>query len=232
MLFIIIALLILFVAGFYASVHILQWFVDYLAIRYTVNVATLSPLEAVMNIMQLTLLLVLMVCLPILVFVFISYIRPALYLHERRLLIYVPLSLLLGALGALFGWYLSVEIFIPYFDGFSRLLQLQNMWSLNYLTSFVIMDLFIFFLVFQIPLIVTVLHSLGFLQTKNMVSLRKIVVLLSVVLGAVVTPPDVISQLIVAAPLYVLFELSIQYCRFKDSRQARRSVKKRRARAR
>ena len=100
------------------------------------------------------------------------------------------------------------------------------MWSLGYLTGFVIMILFIFFLIFQIPLIVIVLHGLNILKTKNITALRKAVIVASVVIGAIVTPPDVISQLIVAVPFYLLFELSIQYCRWKDFRQNRRQIKK------
>ncbi|GBR72561.1 twin arginine-targeting protein translocase TatC [Candidatus Termititenax aidoneus] len=202
----------------------LQWFVDFLSANYAVTVATLSPVEAVMNIMQLTLLLMLIVCLPLILLFIISYVRPALYEHEQRLLFYVPISFTLGLAGSVFGWFLAIKIFIPYFDSFSHLLQLHSMWSLNYLTGFVITNLLIFFLIFQVPLLVVVLHSLNILKVQDIGRLRRMVVLASVIIGAIVTPPDVISQLVVALPFYLLFELSIQYCRYKEWRTAAKAV--------
>jgi sec-independent protein translocase protein TatC len=198
--------------------------VDFLSTNYAVTVATLSPVEAVMNIMQLTLLLMLIVCLPLVLLFIISYVRPALYDHEQRLLIYVPLSFVLGVAGSIFGWFLAIKIFIPYFDGFSHLLQLHSMWSLNYLTGFVITNLLIFFLIFQVPLLVVVLYNLKILKLQDIGKLRRVVILASVIIGAVVTPPDVISQLVVALPFYLLFELSIQYCRYREWRTAAKTI--------
>jgi sec-independent protein translocase protein TatC len=212
----------LFCLGFWCSIQILQWFVDFLSANYAVTVATLSPVEAVMNIMQLTLLLMLIVCLPGILLFIISYVRPALYDHERRLLIYVPVSFALGVAGSVFGWFLSIKVFIPYFDGFSHLLRLQSMWSLNYLTGFVITNLLIFFLIFQVPLLVLVLHGLKILNVQDLGRLRRMVIVVSLIFGAVVTPPDVVSQLVVALPFYLLFELSVQYCRRKEKRLADR----------
>ncbi|MDR1997003.1 MAG: twin-arginine translocase subunit TatC [Candidatus Margulisbacteria bacterium] len=212
----------LFAAGFYFAVHILRWLVAYLAAGYGVNIAILSPMEAIISIMQLALLLTLIVCVPVIILLFINYVRPALYENERRILVYVPVGLALGCAGSLFGWYLSLHIFLPYFEKFSRLLGVQNVWTLEHLTGFVIGNLFIFFLVFQIPLIIISLHALGLLKTGDMALLRKVVLVAALVIGATVTPPDVASQLLVALPFYLLFELSIQYCRFKEKRQKKK----------
>jgi sec-independent protein translocase protein TatC len=221
LLFLLLFFLLLFGAAFYCSVHILQWLVGYLSAAYNVNVAILSPMEAVLNIMQLALLLLLIIGLPALLLWAVSYVRPALYAHERRYLHYVPLSLIFGLLGSAFGWYLATSVFLPYFENFSRMLNVQNIWSLNYLLGFVLTNLLVFFLVFQIPLVVIILRGLGFIKTAKLASLRKIVILISVVVGALITPPDAVSQLIVALPFYLLFELSIQYCRLKEKIQAR-----------
>ncbi|MDR1453652.1 MAG: twin-arginine translocase subunit TatC [Candidatus Margulisbacteria bacterium] len=225
MIFLLLFLLGLFCLGFWCSIHILQWFVDFLSASYAVTVATLSPVEAVMNVMQLTLLLMLIVCLPAILLFILNYVRPALYERERRLLIYVPISFALGIAGSVFGWFLAIKVFIPYFDSFSHLLQLQSMWSLNYLTGFVITNLLIFFLVFQVPLLVLVLYSLKILDVQDISRLRRVVIVISLIFGAIVTPPDVVSQLTVALPFYLLFELSVQYCRYKEKRAVAKIAK-------
>lgn len=217
MLWLFLFLLILFCISFYYSVQILQWLVSYLSATYSVQLAVLSPMEAVLNIMQLALLLMLIVCVPLILLALLNYIRPALYEKERQFLAYIPVSLVLGLMGSAFGWYMATQIFLPYFSNFSKMLNVQNLWSLNYLAGFIITNLFIFFLVFQLPIIVVVLHRLGILKTQNMTFVRKLVVVISLVVGAIVTPTlDIATQLIVAVPFYLLFELSIQYCRLKE----------------
>ena len=206
----------LFLAGFYCSVQILRWLVGYISVAYQVQAAILSPLGAIVSIMQLTLLFMLVVSAPLLLLIIISYVRPALYASERRILVYAPVSLGLGVLGSLFGLYLSLHVFLPYFNGFSRLLGVQNIWDLEQLSGFVIGNTFIFFLLFQTPLAILLLHRLGWLKTDNLALLRKVVLIVALVVGALVTPPDVTSQLIVALPIYLLVELSIQYCRFRE----------------
>ena len=225
MLLLILLLLGLFCIGFYYAVQILQWLVSYLSAVYNIQLAVLSPMESILNIMQLTLLLMLVVCVPLILWALIAYVRPALYAKERGYLLYVPVSLLLGILGGVFGWYLSIRIFLPYFAGFAKILNVQNLWSLNYLVGFIITNLFVFFLVFQLPIVIVVLHSLGILKTRDMAVVRKLVVVISLVIGALVTPPDVASQLMVALPFYLLFELSVQYCRFKEKLAARRTLR-------
>ena len=220
-LLVLIILLGLFLAGFYFAIQILHWLTTHLAAIYNVQVAVLSPVEAIMSIMQLTLLLLLIVCLPLVLLAIISYIRPALYANERRLLLYAPLSLVLGVLGSLFSLYLSLNIFIPYFDNFSQILGVQNLWSLERLAGFIIGNLFVFFLIFQVPLVIRLLHALGWIKIKDVHFLRKVIIVISLIVAALVTPPDVPSQLIVAFPFYLLFELSIQYCRYKEKSTVR-----------
>jgi sec-independent protein translocase protein TatC len=213
----------LFLSGFYCSIQALRWLVNYVSAAYQVQAAILSPPEAILSIMQLTLLFMLIVSAPALLLFVIRYVRPALYDSERRILMYVPVSLGLGVLGSLFGLYLALNIFLPYFNGFSQLLGAQNIWALERLSGFVISNMFIFFLLFQTPLVILFLHGLGWLKTTNLTLLRKVVLIVALIAGAIVTPPDVASQIIVALPIYLLVELSIQYCRCKEKLARRRS---------
>ena len=69
----------------------------------------------------------------------------------------------------------------------------------------------------QVPLIVIILFNIGLLKLNNLTLLRKAVLVLSVVFGAVATPTvDVFSQMLVAVPFYLLFEIALQYCIFKQ----------------
>ncbi len=207
-------LLILFSAGYYASLKILNLLVSYFTTSYKdISVIALTPYDIVVTILRLDLLMMTAVVLPFLLVAGINYVLPALYEKEKRLLYYVPVMAVLGTLGIVFGWAMAIKIFIPYLQNFATLVNITNSWSVIELISFILTICTIFAVVFQIPIVVTVLVNLNVIKLDQLVRLRKGIVVLALIFGAAVTPQtDPVSQLVVALPFYLLFELSIQFC--------------------
>jgi sec-independent protein translocase protein TatC len=93
------------------------------------------------------------------------------------------------------------------------------MWSLQSYINFVLSLTLIFGLAFQMPIAIVFAEKMGLVTIKALASSRKFVVLGLVVIAAIATPPDVISQIALAVPLYVLYEVSILVCRISRKRK-------------
>jgi sec-independent protein translocase protein TatC len=203
-------------AGYWYSIKILIFMVQYLRQAFDVAVISLAPHDIILTILKIDLLMVSLIMLPVFIIMAVYYIAPALYENEKKFIVYIPLMFILAALGLSFGWILSIKIFIPYLQSFSTLVGIPNNWSIVNLISFILTMCMVFMLIFQLPIIITMLVNLNILDLKKIKNIRKVAVLISVILGAVVTPPDVASQLLVALPFFLLFEMTIQYIKLKQ----------------
>jgi len=166
------------------------------------------------------------VLLPFILLWIINYLRPALYDHERRYLSLVPTVYFLSIVGMVVGWYVSVVVLIPQLQSFSGIAGIQNLWSINNIVSFILCNLWVCAVMFQIPLVISSLHSLKLINLKKLANARKTVIVVAIIIGAVVTPTvDAISQFVVAGIIYFLFEGSIQYCLVKEKLSKRKHAR-------
>ena len=138
-----------------------------------------------------------------------AFVAPGLYRHEKR---YV-LPLLFGGsffflLGILFGYFIALPVGFRFLLGYAADL-IKPMPSMKEYLSFAIKFLLAFGLVFEFPVVLVMLARIGILDAKMMAKQRKYAILLIFIFAAVITPPDLISQLIMAFPLIGLYELSI-----------------------
>ncbi|TFJ93881.1 twin-arginine translocase subunit TatC [Lentibacillus salicampi] len=147
--------------------------------------------------------------LPILCLQVWLFIRPGLTKPERNAtLMYVPVSFLLFIAGILFGYLIFVELIIPFLlslnDGmFNEIFTYDRYFKL--LFRIVIP----FALFFEIPIIVMFLTRLGIMTPDFMRRTRKYAYLILVIIGAFITPPDFMLQLVAIVPLIILYEISI-----------------------
>lgn len=146
---------------------------------------------------------------PIIIWQIWRFIVPALYPHEKRYLaILVPVSVFLFIGGVLFAYFtvfpLAVFVLIQLASEFEPMLTISK-----YL-SFTLAFLIPFGLVFELPLVVYFLTSIGVITPEWLLRNRKYAIVITVILAAVLTPgPDPISQMIMAAPMVILYEAGI-----------------------
>lgn len=147
---------------------------------------------------------------PIICWQLMSFILPALYKHERKIF-YVLLffSVVLFVTGIVFAYFfvlrLALNALLFTFSG-----ELIPEITADYYISFVLKFLLPFGIVFEIPLFVYFLSKIGVIKPEHLRKNRKYVLLVILVLAAMLTPPDIISQLMLAAPMYLLYEISIK----------------------
>jgi len=174
------------------------------------KLVTLSPAEVVVSYMRISLISALIVSSPWVFYQLWMFIGAGLYPKEKRAIrMAVPFSVILFILGALFFLLIVAPICIRFFLKFHSMLGLTPNWTLNYYVSFISMLMLVFGLAFQMPILIFFLNKAGLVSLQALYASRKYVLLGIVILAAMVTPPDVISQVTLAIPLYILFELGI-----------------------
>ena len=166
----------------------------------------MQPGEAFFTYLKIDIVTGFLIALPVVFFHVWRFFLPALTKTERAVLgLIVPMSVILFFAGLAFSFFLILPTALKFFMGFGTE-DLQTMFSFQNYFDFVIMFVLPFGFVFQLPLIITVLGKLGILTSEFLGKYRRIVFFLSFVVGALVTSPDVFTQVAVAIPVMLLYE--------------------------
>lgn len=137
------------------------------------------------------------------------FIAPGLYDSERKWMIPIALcSAVFFVSGALFGYYIVFPFGFQFFLGFATDV-ITPMPSVREYFSFSTSMLFAFGFIFELPLFIFFLARLGLVTHKSLRKHQKYAILASFIVGAILTPPDVVSQLLMAGPLCILYEVGI-----------------------
>ena len=144
-----------------------------------------------------------------------KFIAPGLYKHEKTAILpYLILTPILFFLGGMLVYYLIMPLAIKFFlsfesSGISTNLPIQLEAKVNEYLSLVMKLIFAFGLSFQLPVVLSLLARIGVVDSKFLKERRKYVVVIIFTAAAVLTPPDPITQIGLAIPLLILYELSI-----------------------
>ena len=144
-----------------------------------------------------------------------KFIAPGLYKHEKKAIMpYLVLTPILFLLGGMLVYYLIMPLAIKFFLSFESVglntsLPIQLEAKVNEYLSLVMKLIFEFGLSFQLPIVLSLLARIGFIDAKFLKERRKYVVVIIFGAAALLTPPDPITQIGLAIPLLLLYELSI-----------------------
>ncbi|NUY80917.1 twin-arginine translocase subunit TatC [Flavobacterium sp. MAH-1] len=147
---------------------------------------------------------------PYILWEFWRFISPALYEKERKgARLFISVSSLLFFLGVLFGYYLIIPMSVNFFATFKVSDLIKNQFNLDSYISMFKTSLIACGLFFELPVIIYFLSRLGLVSAEFLRKTRKYSVVGILVVAAIVTPPDVVSQIIVSIPMLIIFEGSI-----------------------
>lgn len=138
------------------------------------------------------------------------FVKPALHKHEKgyaRSVIFY--SSLLFFVGVLFGYYIILPLSIHFLGSYEVSSQVINQINLNSYISTFLSVLLASGVVFELPIVIYFLSKVGLVTPSFMRTYRKHAYVLVLVLAAIITPPDVFSQILVSIPLIILYEISI-----------------------
>lgn len=149
---------------------------------------------------------------PIIIWQITKFVGPGLSRSEELKFLAVLIGgLLLFFVGTLFGILVVVPFTLQFFLSLNTV-GITGMYSIKEYISYIVSLLFSFGVIFEIPVVTAVLTSFGLLKPQWMRSGRRIILVLCFVIGAIITPPDIASQTMVALPMYMLFELGVIVC--------------------
>ena len=164
--------------------------------------------------MKVTLMLSFLLALPYVLYQIWAFVAPGLYAHEKRLV--PPLiiaSVFLFFTGMSFAYFIVFPMAFGFITRFAPV-GVVVMTDIDKYVSFVMTTFLAFGVTFQVPVVVIVLVRVGLVSIAKLKEIRPYVIVGSFVVGAVFTPPDMLSQFMLAIPLWLLYELGILVARF------------------
>ncbi|MCX5632994.1 MAG: twin-arginine translocase subunit TatC [Phycisphaerae bacterium] len=145
-----------------------------------------------------------------------KFISAGLYVRERKFVyIIMPVCAALFIIGALFFLFVIAPIMIRFFIGFDAgIKSIQTQVTLSSYINFMFSMMLVFGACFQMPVAIVAVNRIGIVSVENLKKARKYVLLAIFIIAAVATPSaDMISQIALAVPMYILYELGILFCR-------------------
>lgn len=138
------------------------------------------------------------------------FISPALYEHERKYAkLFISSASLLFFLGVLFGYYVIVPMSVNFLASFSISSVVKNDINLDSYISMIKTSVLAGGIFFEMPIIIYLLTKIGLVNPSFLQNTRKYAIVIVLIISAIVTPPDVVSQITVAIPMLLIYEISI-----------------------
>ncbi len=178
--------------------------------QYGYAFVQIAPQETFLVFMNLALIGSVVFSFPMLGYQAYAFCSPGLSRKERG---YISGALIAGGLcflvGVAFAYFISLPFMLRFLIQFNGLVDISANISIQQYVSFLLTVFVIFGLVFELPVVSVLLTGLGLVRAEWLVKGRKVMIVVIFVLAAIITPPDIVSQIMVAIPMIGLYELSI-----------------------
>lgn len=222
---------ILWSLAFFAAASVVAYFLSEQVLEHMrarlpggAELVFLAPSEAFFARIKLALAGGLVLAFPFLMWQLLGFVAPFLQRRDQRAaMLLIPVSFLLFLAGAAFSYWVMMPFALQFLLGFGGS-DLQPMISVSPYVSFALLMVLPMGLIFQLPIVMVFLTRIGIVDPGAMAKRRKYAVFAIFVIAAVLTPADAFSQLLMAGPLLVLYELSLLVARLVQRRTRRRST--------
>lgn len=202
---------------FYISPRVLDFLTKLLIGNNNITLNYFSPMEVFILQIKIALLLDIVVCFPYIAKNLWDFLLPALYENEVKFIKSIVIS---SALLFIFGVTFCLFIILPMIINFGISFggnNIQAMFGISNVMNLALGLAFVFGLMFQVPLITNMLIRWNILSYKSISSKRPYVITGLLVVSALLTPPDIVSQVFLFTPTYLLFELGLLFSKKKKS---------------
>lgn len=164
---------------------------------------------------KVTFMAAFVVALPVVIYQIWAFIAPGLYNHEKKLVLPIVISTYtLFLIGMAFAYFLVFPTVFGFMVQYNAPLGADMSTDIDKYLSFAMTTFLAFGFTFEVPVVVVVLVRMGIVTLAKLKEMRPYVIVGAFVVAAVATPPDVMSQLLLAVPLCILFEIGLLIARF------------------
>ena len=182
----------------------------------------LSPSELLTSYFKLSMILAIVIVAPLIIAQIWGFVSPALTTREKKAILPALFGgMIFFCLGAVFAYLVALPFMIQFLVNYSQSDMISSAVSVAAYLDFMIGMLLTFGLVFEEPMLAFVLTSLGILTPEILRKVRCYAIPLIFTLAAVITPPDIVSQFMIAVPMLALYELSIMISAIVAKRRAK-----------
>ncbi len=218
-----IAVLILFVIALYYSTEIIIFLKAPLLKTFPTqgdgNLHFTGPLDVFLTSIKVSFLTSIVLACPYWLYHFWKFMEPALYKKEQKFLLpFLVSSISLFILGTLLCYYIILPLALDFLISMGKEVGIPMITITDYISLLSIM-IFGFGIAFESPLILILLSTLDIINSQSLASCRRYVIVGVLVLGALLTPPDPMSQIGLAIPLYLMFEFSLIIIRILEKKK-------------
>lgn len=225
LLYCVIALVVAFGAAFYFSKPIFVFLVHPLVVAGQSKIIFTQVFGGFFVQIKVAFFAALMVAFPVIANQLWQFVAPGLYRKEKQALLpFLLATPLLFTLGAALAYYVAIPVALHFLLGFQGDLggvQQEALPEVNYYLSFVMQFVFAFGLAFLLPVLLMLLERAGIVTRTQLAGARRYAIVGAFALSAVLTPPDVGSQLLLAIPLVLLYEIALIGIWFTERKRAK-----------
>ncbi len=205
--------LIVFVIGLVGGLFGSQPLFDYLVAAAPIDNLDLhafSPWDAIGLYMKFAILISFIIAIPFAMYQLWAFVRPALGPKEQRATLqFVPGALVMFLIGLAFSYFVVFPMAFLFTEKVTGNLGLEQTYGVTQYFAFLFNILLPISLLFELPLLILFLTRIGILNPTMLRKMRKLAWFILIFIGVLVTPPDVVSDLLVAVPLILLYEFSV-----------------------
>lgn len=192
--------------GFYFSQDIL----GFLQTDLNVALHTLMAYEAFYTQLMISMLVGFFISLPVILYQVLKFAKPGLKDYEYRVMRnYLPFSVILFIIGAVFSYQFIVKTSLAFFQRTTAAADVASVWGLKNTLGFAMKLSGLTGVIFQLPIVAIILAKAGIIDQEMMRTYRAYFIVGLLLVSALATPPDIITQLLVTAPVIGLYQLSI-----------------------
>ncbi len=193
---------------------------SFCTLSFPQKLQSLALTQQLMSSIWTSLILGLIIAFPYLLWEMWRFISPGLHKNERRKSQgFIFIASLLFFIGVLFSYYIIAPMSVSFFYGYEISDRIVNNFTLDSYTGLITNTLLGVSLVFELPVVIFFLTKIGLVSPEFLKKYRKHALILVLVLSAIITPPDVASQIIVSIPILILYEISISISRIVIKKQ-------------
>jgi sec-independent protein translocase protein TatC len=209
----IIWVILVLIAGMVVGIIVAQPLITYLKSippATGINWNAFSPWDPIRLYMNFALVTGLIVTLPYALYQIWSFLKPGLRVEEQRAsLIFIPFAFLLFIIGLAFAYFIVFKMAFIFTTEISKSLEITETYGITQYFTFMFNILIPIALIFELPIVIMFLTRLRILNPKRLHKIRRYAYLILVIVAAMITPPDLISAIVVSLPMILLYEFSV-----------------------